>query len=103
MQPNKVASTSALPNCFKCDELRHRMVDCRKGEQYGKGLFNEFGVSMDEVLLDMEKGLEFDVEEEIEEELLLQGDEYFIGGVEGVKYLFNNFTLPPPQVGQDNT
>jgi hypothetical protein len=75
MQPNKVASTSALPNCFKCDELRHRMVDCRKGEQYGKGLFDEFGVSMDEVLLDMEKGLEFDVEEEIEEELLVQGDE----------------------------
>ena len=51
------------------------MADCRKGEQYGKGLFIEFGESMDEVLLDMEPGLEFDVEEEIEEELLLQGDE----------------------------
>lgn len=38
-QTNRTASTSAPPCCFKCSEPRHRMVDCRKGDRCGKGLF----------------------------------------------------------------
>lgn len=49
------------------------MADCRKGEQYGKGLFIESREATDDALADLEQGPEFDAEEDVEEELV-QGD-----------------------------
>ena len=40
-QPNRIVASSSGPRCFKCGEAGHRMTDCRKGGQYGKGLFIE--------------------------------------------------------------
>lgn len=50
------------------------MVDCRKGDHYGKGLFIESGESTDDVLVDVEQWPKYDVEADGEEELV-QGDE----------------------------
>lgn len=46
------------------------MADCRKGEQYGKGLFIESREATDDALADLEQGPEFDAEEDVEEELV---------------------------------
>ena len=40
-QPNCTVASSSRPRCFKCGEAGHRMVDCKKGGWYGKGLFIE--------------------------------------------------------------
>jgi hypothetical protein len=40
-QPNRVASTSATPQSFKCCEVVHMIADCRKGDRYDKGLLTD--------------------------------------------------------------
>ena len=40
-QPNRIATSSSSPQCFKCGEAGHIMTDCKKGGRYGKGLFIE--------------------------------------------------------------
>lgn len=48
MKHNKVASTSTSLCCFKFGESGYRVVECTKGDRYGKGLFIESGEYMDE-------------------------------------------------------
>lgn len=56
LHPNKAASTSAPPQCFQIGEMGHRMVDCRKGGCYGKGLLIDKEESGDYDLVKIEQG-----------------------------------------------
>lgn len=75
MQPNKAASTSAPPCCFKCVELGHRMVQ-RVTNAGGalRGCALSLGCQRIMPFGDIEKGIEFDAKEEIEEELVPRDD-----------------------------
>jgi hypothetical protein len=70
VQPNKAALTSAPTRCFKCSEPGHRMVECRKGDQYGKGLLIESRESGYDALVDFEQGPAVDAEEPIDKKLV---------------------------------
>jgi hypothetical protein len=61
------------PKCFRCGEPGHRMVDCRKGEKYGKGLLVDSGGAFEEQGGGEEQDATFDEDGE-GEEAFLSGD-----------------------------
>ena len=67
-QPNYIVATSSGPGprCFKCGEVGHRMAYCKKGGQYGKGLFIESEECTDDHLITFEHEAVYDAEEEKE-------------------------------------
>ena len=65
-QPNRTATSSSGPRCFKCGEAGHRMADCKKGGRYGKGLFIESEECTDNHLNTFEQEVIYDAEEEEE-------------------------------------
>jgi hypothetical protein len=52
-QANKAASTS-IPKWFKCGEPEHRMVDCHKGDRYGKSLLIDSGKAVNNPTSELE-------------------------------------------------
>jgi hypothetical protein len=58
------------PKCFKCGEPGHRIVDCRKGEKYGKGLLIDSGNAFDEQGDEEEQEATFDEYGDVEEEFI---------------------------------
>ena len=64
----------AGPKCFQCSESWHRMVDCRKGEKYGKGLLVDFGGAFEEQGDGEEQEVAFDGDREVKEEFV-KGDD----------------------------
>ena len=46
-QPSRTGVTIG-PKCFRCGEPGHRIVDCRKGDKYGKGLLVDSGGAFEE-------------------------------------------------------
>ena len=65
-QPNRTAASSSGPRCFKYGEARHRMVDCKKGGRYGKGLFIESEECTDDHLNTFKQEAVYDAEKEEE-------------------------------------
>jgi hypothetical protein len=45
--PNRSATTNG-PKCFKCGEPGHKILDCCKGDKYGKGPLIDSGNTFDE-------------------------------------------------------
>jgi hypothetical protein len=66
--PNRSATMNG-PKCFKCGEPGHRIVDCRKGDKYGKGLLIDSGNTFNEQG-DEEEQQTFDDYGDVEEELI---------------------------------
>ena len=73
-QPNCIVASSSGPGlrCFKCGEVGHRMAYCKKGGQYGKGLFIKSEECTDVHLNTFEQEAIYDAEEEEE---CVQGDD----------------------------
>ena len=66
---NRGVATSG-PKCFKCGEPGHRIVDCRKGEKFGKGLLIDLRNAFDEQGEEEEQVATFDDYRDIEEEFI---------------------------------
>jgi hypothetical protein len=91
--PNRSTAMNG-PKCFKCGEPGHRIVDCRKGEKYGKGLLIDSGNTFDEQGEEKEQEATFDDDGDIEEE--------FVIGDNGPSLMFQRICLTPRKVeGED--
>jgi hypothetical protein len=68
-QPSRSGATTG-PKCFRCGEPGHRIMDCRKGEKFGKGLLVDSGGTFEDQGDGEEHDMEFDEDGEAEEELV---------------------------------
>jgi hypothetical protein len=91
--PNRSAMMNG-PKCFKCGEPGHRIVDCRKGEKYGKGLHIDSGNAFDEQGDEEEQEATFDDYGDVEEE--------FITGDNGPSLMVRRICLTPQKTKGDD-
>ena len=68
--PNHSATTNG-PKCFKCGKPGHRIVNCRKGEKYGNGLYIDSRNAFDEQGDEEEQEATFDDYQDVEEEFII--------------------------------
>jgi hypothetical protein len=91
--PNRSATTN-VPKCFKCGEPGHRIVDCHKGEKYGKCLLIDSGNAFDEQGDKEEQEATFDDYEDVEEE--------FITGDNGPSLMVRRICFTPRKAEGDD-